>query len=174
MNLARTINRVVRDGRQRAGLMIGRAILRLATEGAGLQRVQIDVLADETHDDVEHYQSYGFASRAQPGAEGVFLALGGARGNGVVICVDDRRYRLAGLEDGEVAIYDDLDQVVRLTREGIQISSPMPVRVSSDTALTVAAPRINLGDGASKKVARVGDAVTGGVITAGSSVVYAE
>jgi len=35
--------------------------------------------------------------------------------------VSDRRYRLTGLAEGEVALYDDLGHKVHLAREGIVI-----------------------------------------------------
>jgi len=47
------------------------------------------------------------------------VALAGNRNHAIVIAIDDRRYRLSALERGEVALYDDQDQVVHLRRNGI-------------------------------------------------------
>ncbi len=45
--------------------------------------------------------------------------------------MSDRRYRLKGLQTGEVAVYDDQGQSVTLTREGIVVdgaeTSTLPV-----------------------------------------------
>jgi phage gp45-like len=41
----------------------------------------------------------------------------------IVLVVGDRRYRLKNLQDGEVAIYDDLGQKVHLTRDGIRVDA---------------------------------------------------
>lgn len=67
----------------------------------------------------EFVQHYGFASSPQAGAELVILVEGNVI---TAIGSDDRRYRLA-LVNGEVALYDDLGQVVHLTRSGIVIKS---------------------------------------------------
>jgi len=101
--------------------MIGRAVIGLVNDAAKLQMVQVRLLADQGADDVEHFQHYGLSSRAKAGAEGIALAVGGSTGHTVVINVDDRRYRLTGLQEGEVALYDDLGHKVHLTRDGIVI-----------------------------------------------------
>lgn len=101
--------------------MIARAVLNLVNDATKLQAVQVTLLADQVPDDVEHFQHYGFTSVPHAGAEGIALAIGGSTGNTVVINVDDRRYRLKALPDGEVALYDDLGHKVHLTRDGIVI-----------------------------------------------------
>ncbi|SCU73563.1 Bacteriophage Mu Gp45 protein [Cupriavidus necator] len=105
----------------KVGLMVGRCVLRAVSDANKLQRAQVQVLAEETHDDVERVQQYGFTSVPFSGAEGVVVFVGGNRDHGLVIAVDDRRYRLVGLAPGEVALYDDQGQKVHLTRSGIVI-----------------------------------------------------
>jgi len=107
--------------KNKVGLMVGRCVLRAITDTGKLQRVQVQALADETHDDVERVQQYGFTSVPFAGAEGVVVFVGGNRDHGLVIAVDDRRYRLVGLSAGEVALYDDQGQKVHLTRTGIVV-----------------------------------------------------
>lgn len=101
--------------------MIGRAIVGLVNDAAKLQALQVTMLADQTVDEVEHFQHYGFTSVPHAGAEGIALALAGSTGHTVVINVDDRRYRVKNLASGEVVIYDDLGHQVHLTRAGIVI-----------------------------------------------------
>lgn len=105
----------------RVRLMVGRAVVQLVVDTAKLQTVQVQVRSGEVRDDVEHFQHYGFTSVPLPGAEGVALAVGGSTGHLVVICIDDRRYRVVGLAPGEMAIYDDLGQKVHLTRAGMVV-----------------------------------------------------
>lgn len=71
----------------------------------------------------EHFEPYGFTSRAGAGAEAIVLHVGGDEEHPVVICVADRRYRLTGLESGEVAIHDDQGQKVVLERSRIVIQA---------------------------------------------------
>lgn len=106
---------------RRIMLMLARGVLRQVRDGDKLQVLQATFLEGETRAQLERVQQYGFTGHPHPGAEVVSLFLGGNRDHGLVIAVDDRRYRLAGLAQGEVALYDDLGQRVHLTRAGIVI-----------------------------------------------------
>jgi phage baseplate assembly protein V len=101
--------------------MISRAVVSLVNDAAKLQAMQVTMLADQVPDEVEHFQHYGFSSVPFAGAEGVALAIGGSTGHTVVINVDDRRFRMRGMANGEVALSDDLGHKVHLTRNGIVI-----------------------------------------------------
>lgn len=96
--------------RRRVQMMVARCVVAGVNDMLRQQTVQIRLLADEAKGGVEHFQPYGFTSVPLPGAEGIALFLGGGRDHGVVIVVGDRRYRLKGLQDGEVALYTDEDQ----------------------------------------------------------------
>lgn len=96
--------------RRRLAQIVTRAVLLGADDRPGLQEAQIKALADEVMDRIERFQNYGFSSVPLPGAEGLFLAPGACRSNGVLVCVDDRRWRIKGLRGGEVAVYTDEDQ----------------------------------------------------------------
>lgn len=125
--------------------LVSRAVVRVVNDALGQQGVQVSLGVGEVRSDVEHHQPYGFSAHPHPDAEGIFLSVGGSRNAGVVLAVGDRRYRLRSLEQGEVAIYDDLGTRVHLRRGGV---------------LTLSAERIELGEGATKRVAREGDAVS--------------
>lgn len=119
---------------RRVRLLVGRGILRLVNDGLKLQGVQVSLLADEVHDNVERFQEYGFTSHPHPGAEAIALSVGGSRDHAVVISIDDRRYRLKGLGAGEVALYDDQGQVIRLKR-GKEIHAYGCDRLTADVAV---------------------------------------
>jgi phage gp45-like len=85
--------------------MLGRALVNLVNDAPGIQTMQIDLLAEETHNTVERYQNYGFSSVPLTGAEAVALCVGGNRDHPIVIVADDRRYRKKGLLPGDVSIY---------------------------------------------------------------------
>lgn len=103
------------------GNMLARGTLAMANAAAKMQTIQVRILSGEAKDSVEHFEPYGYTSNPHPGAEVLLQFFGGDRSHGVAIMVSDRRYRLAGLESGEVALYDDIGHVVRLTRAGIVI-----------------------------------------------------
>lgn len=149
----------LRELGRRVQLMVARCVLAAIDDKAGLQGVQIRLLADEVKGGVDRLQPYGLSTHPHPGAEGVCLFLGGGRDHGVVVVVDDRRYRLSGLAPGEVALYDDQGQRIVLHRDRIQVTAPKVV---------VDSPDIRLGGGGGAAVARVGDLVqVGGGSSAG-------
>lgn len=127
-----------------AATEIAAAIVSLVQDSGTRQTVQVTALAGETLDDVEYVQPYGFTSVPKaPGATGapeaviVFL---GDRSKGIVIAVDDRRYRLVGLQAGEVALYDDQGSRVHFRRADPAAVPPRPASV------VVVAPLVELGD----------------------------
>lgn len=94
-----------------------RGVLNLTGDKSRMQSAQISLLDGELVDGVERAQQYGLTSHPQPGAE-VFVAfVGGDRGHAIVLAVDDRRYRIQGLEAGEVCIYSDEGDTITLKRQ---------------------------------------------------------
>jgi phage baseplate assembly protein V len=144
-------------------MMVSRAVVKIVDDSLKMQSVQIALLADELKDGVERFQQYGLTSHPKTGAEGIALFLGGNRDHGIVICVDDRRYRLKDLEAGEVALYDDLGQKVFLSRNGIFVETDREdgVRVIAPKVV-VESDDISLGSEGGQKVARIGDLVNVG------------
>lgn len=174
----------------RIQMMIGRAVLADAREDPQLRELQLELLADETQDGVEHFEPYGFTARAKAGAEAIMLAPGGLRSHGIAICVADRRYRLTTLAEGEVTIHDDQGQKVHLTRAGIIVhgkkltlesegdivldaEGDVTIDCANFTATATGSAElegasIDIGHGASLEAARKTDTVAGGVINSGS------
>lgn len=101
--------------------LIGRAVVKSINASGKCQTVDVALLGGQDKTGIEHLEPYGFTSHANPGAEAVVLFPDGDRSHGVIITVSDRRYRMQGLERGEVALYDDLGQSVMLTRDGIVV-----------------------------------------------------
>ena len=100
-------------------------LLRVDSAGA-VQTVQIKTGADETLSDVQHREPYGYASHPKKdGAQPLVVALNGDPSHSLVIMVGNRKYRLKGLAEGEVALYDDQAQSVILKRDKIQINAPL-------------------------------------------------
>lgn len=188
-----TLGRAVAPLGRRAGRMIARGIIGVTRLIKGRQVAQTGRYAEETRDDTEVFQDYGFASRPHPGAEAVVVALAGDASHQVIIGVEDARYRFGPLKTGEVALYDDQGQHVYLYRDGIRVRdrhgneallSAAGLALTSPTAARVTAPQvivdsgdIRLGTDDLRPVARVGDPVQvdgkTGSITGGSDIVRA-
>lgn len=188
-----SFSRAVGPLARRGGRMAARAILGLTRLIKGRQVAQTQRFAEETRDETEVLQQYGFASRPHPGAEGIAIALGGDPSHQVIVATDDARHRFGPLKTGEVAIYDDQSQHVYLYRDGIRvrdkhgnevltgaggisITSPMPVKVTAPQVVVESAD-LQLGAGDLRPVARVGDSVVvdgkSGQITSGAATVRA-
>lgn len=121
MDTATIVGKLVAPLRRRVRLMISRAVLSAVNDAGGIQLVQVKLLDGEVRDGVERMQNYGFTSVPKAGAEGLMACVSGDRDHGIVVTMDDRRFRLKGLQAGEVALYDDLGHKVHLTRTGIVV-----------------------------------------------------
>lgn len=110
----------------RLAMLVARAVVARVNDALKIQGLQVTVLAGETRDQVERFQNYGFTSVPKEGAEAVVLSVGGNRDHVLAIVVDDRRYRLKGLEGGEVALYSSVTgQTVILRQDGrVEIRAP--------------------------------------------------
>lgn len=123
---------------------VARAVIQLADDGKKLQLLQLGVLAGETVDDGEHHQPYGFSSVPLGGAEAVVVFPNGDRSHPLVVSVSDRRHRPTGGKGGEVCMYTDEGDVIRLGRghlitvdagaTGTVTLSALAVKLGSPTA----------------------------------------
>lgn len=147
----RLVRKLMAPLERRVSMMVARGVISLLDDGKKMQLAQVQLLADEVAPSLERFQEYGFSSAPAEGAEAVVVFPGGVRSHGIIIAVDDRRFRLGGMKGGEVALYDDAGQVVHLKRDGILIKSPLKV--------TAEAPEITLKGGSNgDQVAHLTDA----------------
>ena len=121
----------IRDLSNRVMMMFARGVVRRVTDTNGRQQLQVELLKDELRDDIEHMQNYGFTSHAKGGDVAVAF-IGGNREQGIVLAVDDRRYRLV-LQAGEVAMYDDLGNKVELLRDMVKVTAVQHTEVQAPT-----------------------------------------
>jgi len=141
----------LREISSRVMMMFSRGVLRSVTDSGPRQQVQVELLKDELRDGLEHMQNYGFTSHPLGGDVAVAF-LAGNREQGIVLVVDDRRYRLK-LQPGEVAIYDDLGNKIELLREMVKITAVQHVEVVAPTIKLVGELEV------------IGNIVTTGTIT---------
>lgn len=121
----------IRELSNRVMMMFARGVVRRVTDTNGRQQLQVELLKDELRDDIEHMQNYGFTSHAKGGDVAVAF-IGGNREQGIVLAVDDRRYRLV-LQAGEVAMYDDLGNKVELLRDMVKVTAVQHAEVQAPT-----------------------------------------
>jgi phage baseplate assembly protein V len=121
---------------RRMSAVAARAVVRQVDDSNSRQLLQLEILKGEVRDLVERLQNYGLASHPHPGADAAVISLGGHRDQSIVIAVEDRRFRLTGLEAGEVALYDDLGNRVLLLRDRM--------RLEGKDIVEVVAPKANI------------------------------
>lgn len=168
----RLIARMLAPLKRAIANMAARGTVVLADSASKMQTLQIKLLADEAKADIEHFEPYGMTACPKEGAEHVTLFFGGDRSHGVTLLVADRRYRLKGLQPGEVALYDDLGQKVHLTRNGIVVDGGgLPVTIQNTPHVTADTPTFTMtgdldvqgGVTVGADVAAVGDVTAGAI-----------
>lgn len=127
----------LQDFRQRIWSLFSRGVLTNKDGSGKLRKIQTELYAYDVRENVEHFEPYGFTSEPFTGAETLTMSIDGDRCHTIAICVADRRYRLKGLKDGEVAIFDDQGQKVKLSRDGIDVETPKDIRVNVSGNATV-------------------------------------
>ncbi|HEX7124677.1 MAG TPA: phage baseplate assembly protein V [Thermodesulfobacteriota bacterium] len=172
----RAIRAVTDPLRRRILLMVSRAIVRVVDDSGGLQVVQVTALAGEVLDGVTRVQVYGLTSHPHSEAEGVLVCVGGTRSHGLLVTVDDRRYRPRGLAAGEVCLYTDEGDRIHLRRGRIiavtagakvQVTAP-EVEVVADTKVALTSPLVEVsGNLTVGGTAAVAGALSAAAVTAG-------
>jgi phage baseplate assembly protein V len=128
------MSRLLAPLRARVANMVSRAVVQLVDDSAKMQLLQLGLLSDETREEIERFQNYGFTSNPKADAEAVVLFVGGRRDHGLAIAVDDRRYRLKNLESGEVAVYNDVGSKIVLHHNGdIEVHAAGNVLINGGT-----------------------------------------
>lgn len=128
------LRRALEPLQRKLRMMAGRAVLSLMQDAVS---VQIKALDGEDRDGAELFQQYGFRSRPLKGAEGVLLSIGGNRDHTVVICMDDRRYQLDLLQDGEAAMYTDEGDYLVMKRGRLTTLNTHTFVINAQTAVEI-------------------------------------
>lgn len=150
-----SVRRIVTRGKvTRARTLGGRVLLDMTmTDG-------------ERRRDVELLLPTGVTALPANGADLVVLEVGGNRQHLVAMVADDPNLRITGLAPGEFGMRDAQGQQVIFRADGIAIEGALkidvtasgPVNVTATDTVTVEAPRINLGAGATQPVKLANDA----------------
>lgn len=129
-NGMRGVSSFVKKTRTAVDNMVARAVLRVVNNAGGLQALHIALLQDETRDNCERFQEFGFDSTPLPDAEVVVVFVGGQRDHPLVVACDDRRYRLKSNAGGST-MYDASGNFIHIKNDGtIEINSATRVDIT--------------------------------------------
>lgn len=140
VNIPRTLAALGR----RVRLMVDRAVVRIVTDSLGRQNLQIQSLADETNDDVERFQNYGFSSVPPAGSEAIVVAVGGRRGGLVAIAVEDKGARPRDGDEGDVFLYHQEGHIIRLKKDGVIEITGKTVNLIGEEEIGIIGKQINV------------------------------
>ncbi|MDU7531148.1 MAG: phage baseplate assembly protein V [Klebsiella sp.] len=129
---------------RRLRLMVDRALVRIVTDSLGRQNLQVQSLADETNDDVERFQNYGFTSVPPAGSEAIVVAVGGRRGGLVAIAVEDKGCRPRGGEEGDVFLYHREGHVIVLKKNGLAEIRVKKINLIAEDSCDIISKQINI------------------------------
>ena len=154
MNVRRQLEVVNR----RVKNVVVRGVVQLSDPSKLMQTLQVTLLKDEVKDNVNHVEAHGFTSRPKQGAEAVLLCPGGNRSSAFAIMVSDRRFRVKDLGEGEVAMYDDANNLIHFKQN-------KTIAVKSDTSVDFDVPDITT----TGNISSTGNIHAGGNISAGGN-----
>jgi len=159
--VARTLKQV----QQRVMMAIARGVVKAISDGGKRQTVQVELLKDELRDGVERMQNYGLTSHPHPGGDAAVVFVNGNREQGIVLAFENRQYRVVGLQQGEVCLYDDLGNRVSLLREMVKIEAVQHLEAIAPTMKIVSAVTIEGSLTVDGPSTLTGDIETTGTIT---------
>jgi phage gp45-like len=109
--------------KNRVMLMLARFVLTGLDDSTDYQVAQIRTGDKEVLGGLLRLQNFGFTSRPKPGGAGIAGFIGGNRDHGVVLVLDDGRYRVR-LQEGEAAVYNAFGAKVVLKADGSIEATP--------------------------------------------------
>lgn len=114
-----------------------RGVLNLVKSRSEIQLAQVSGLADETLQDVELMQQFGFTSAPPASSEAVVIPVGGKTTHSVIVATENGAFRVKGLKEGEVAVYDQSGSTIILKQGKL-------VEISCDNLVIHASQKIAL------------------------------
>lgn len=123
------------DLQARVQSMIQRGTVRSVDDALKMQALDLELMHGHRPTRVEHWHGYGFSYHPHPGSEVLTVALGGNPDHVVVIAAADRRYRISGLQAGEVAFGDDQNQRVHFKRDCVWVETTKRVVTKAPMSL---------------------------------------
>lgn len=130
--LMQIIKRAIKPLQNKVMMLVGRCVLLATNDTEGVQKIKASVMAGEIMENVERFQNYGLSSNVPSGAEGVIVFPLGNREHGICIALENRKFRLKDLKEGEVALYTDEGDTIIFKRGGkIEVNASSQVDVNS-------------------------------------------
>ncbi|HHG0433274.1 TPA: phage baseplate assembly protein V [Haemophilus influenzae] len=119
-----------------------RGVLHLVKSADNIQKVQASGLADETLQDVELMQQFGFTSVPPTNTQAVILPIGGQTTHGIVIATESGSFRVKNLQGGEVAVYDESGSSIVLKKGRLIEIDCDVLKINAATKVDISSPLV--------------------------------
>lgn len=119
-----------------------RSVLHLVKSADNIQKVQASGLADETLQDVELMQQFGFTSVPPTNTQAVILPIGGQTTHGIVIATESGSFRVKNLQGGEVAVYDESGSSIVLKKGRLIEIDCDVLKINAATKVDISSPLV--------------------------------
>lgn len=119
-----------------------RGVLHLVKSTDNIQKVQASGLADETLQDVELMQQFGFTSVPPANTQAVILPIGGQTTHGIVIATENGSFRVKNLQGGEVAVYDESGSSIVLKKGRLIEIDCDVLKINAATKVDISSPLV--------------------------------
>ncbi len=136
----RYVDRLLAPIRRRIVGMISRAVITDINDSLKRQNLQLRMHADESMDNIERFQNYGFSSNPPKGAEVIPVAVAGNLADLVVLAAEDKNLRPKDGDDLDVNVYHAEGHSMRLTKNGQLIISVTDAILEASSSLTIISP----------------------------------
>lgn len=134
MSVLNSIRTMLLPLKQSLNNLIARGTVEGVDDSKAIQRIRASLLSNEVHPKIERFQNYGFTANPTLNSDCLTIFQNGNRTQGYVIAVEDRKFRLKGLESGEVALYtDEGDKIVLKRSNTIEVTTKTLNIISENT-----------------------------------------
>ncbi len=135
----RYVDKAVSRIKRRIISMVTRAIVVDVIEDLQRQAIQIAGESNESGDNIERFQQYGFSSVPPNGSEAILAALNGNLGKRIAIAVEKKELRPQG-DSLDVFIYHAEGHSIQLTKDGKCIISVTDAILEATSSFTIISP----------------------------------
>ena len=127
----------------RLKMMIVRSLITSTTGEDGEIRLEVNMLAGETRDDIENIQQYGVSSRPKPGAQSLIICIGGSRDHSVSIATKGMSENMViELKEDEVALHTDEGDKIHLKNGNIIELKTKIFNITATDSVNIDTPQI--------------------------------
>ncbi|NOI14843.1 phage baseplate assembly protein V [Vibrio hepatarius] len=137
--MKRYIDRLLRPITRRLSAMVVRAVVVDVVEDLQRQGLQVRMDSDESGDNIERFQQYGFSSVPPADSEAIIAALKGNLAQRVALAVEKKELRPQG-DSLDVFIYHAEGHSIQLTKDGKCIISVTDAILEATSSFTIISP----------------------------------